>query len=137
MANFKGFDTTDKTEDLFAEDEYEQCPGVCAECNCKLADAHHRGCNVCRPAATRASGSTVESGKDSSTGGDGKQSRAADSKADDEGGRSSKPKLAVARSPVHDFREQEPSGGRQTGMRKDHWRPTEGTHGSRVAHRQG
>ena len=64
MANFKGFDTTDKTEDVFAEDEYEQWPGVCTECNCKLAEAHHCGYNVCRPAATRASGSTVENGKD-------------------------------------------------------------------------
>ena len=130
MARFKGFDTTDKTEGPFDESEYEQWPAVCTECNCKLADARHRGCNVCRPAATRATGSTGESGKDSPAGGDGKRSRATDSKADEEGGRTSKPKLAVARSPVQGFREQEASGSRQTGMHKDHWRPAGSSYGS-------
>ena len=130
MARFKGFDTTDHTESIFDENEYERWPAVCAECNCKLADALGRGCNVCRPAATHVSGSTGESGKDSPTGGDGKRSRATDSKAEEEGGRTIKPKLAVARSSVQDFREQEASGSRQTGMRKDRRRPTEGNYGS-------
>ena len=66
------------------------------------------------------------------SGGDSKRSRAAYSKAEDEEGRSSKPKLAVARSPVNDFCEQGHSGGKQTEMRKNRWHQSEGSRGSRA-----
>ena len=134
MENFRGFNTTDKAGDLFADDEYELWPEVRSECNCKLAEAQHSGCNVCRPAATRKSDSTVERGSDRTSGGDSKRFRATYSKSDDEEGRSSKPKIAVARSPVHDFRERPPdpkhSGDKQTEVRKNCWHQPEGTRGS-------
>ena len=133
MENFKGSNTTDQAKDLFADDEYELWPEVCSECNCKLAEAQNFGCNVCRPAATRKSDSTVERGSERTSGGDSKRSRAV-SKSDEEEGRSSKPKTAVARSPVHDFRELPPepkhSGGTQTEVRKNRWHQPEGTRGS-------
>ena len=126
MAKFKGTTTTDKAGDLFSYEEYEIWPEVCSECNCNLAEAQHPGCNLCRPAANRASDNTDERGIDRTSDGDGKRSRAASSRSDDEAGRSSKPKLAVARSPVLDFCERPPE------VRKNRWHQPESTHGKRV-----